>query len=125
MPDSHQKFYLTGGTLLRIDRVSDQVRPELAESWTVDPAGRFIEFHLRSGLKFSDGTPLTAEDVARTLRMAFDPANSSPVGDPFPLRTRLPRHRCRFTAARNNSLSRSQSRSGAPLRSGLHRPSNR
>ena len=83
MPDSHQKFYLTGGTLLRIDRVSDQVRPELAESWTVDPAGRFIEFHLRSGLKFSDGTPLTAEDVARTLRMAFDPANSSPVGDPF------------------------------------------
>lgn len=76
-------FYLTGGTLLRIDRVSDQVRPELAESWTVDPDGQSITFQLRPGLRFSDGTSLTAEDVARTLRMAFDPTSTSPVGDPF------------------------------------------
>lgn len=76
-------LYLTGGTLLRIDRVTDEVRPELAESWTIDPKGRSISFRLRSGLKFSDGTPLTAEDVARTLRMAFDPKNASPVADAF------------------------------------------
>jgi peptide/nickel transport system substrate-binding protein len=75
--------YLTGATLLRIDRVTDEVRPELAESWTVDKKGQSISFRLRSGLKFSDGTPLTADDVARTLRMAFDPRNASPVGDVF------------------------------------------
>jgi peptide/nickel transport system substrate-binding protein len=75
--------YLTGATLLRIDRVTDEVRPELAESWTVDKKGQSISFRLRSGLKFSDGTPLTAEDVARTLRMAFDPRYASPVGDVF------------------------------------------
>src|SRR5580704_6846985 len=68
--------YLTGGTLLRIDRATDQVRPELAESWTVDKKGQSISFRLRSGLKFSDGTPLTADDVARTLHMAFDPKNA-------------------------------------------------
>src|SRR5580693_3951646 len=67
--------YLTGATLVRIDRVTDQVRPELAESWTVDKKGQSISFRLRSGLKFSDGTPLTADDVARTLRMAFNPRN--------------------------------------------------
>jgi len=70
----------------------------------VDPAGRFIEFHLRSGLKFSDGTPLTAEDVAAPCGWHSIP----PIPRPWAIlsaRTRLPRHRCRFTAARNNSLS--------------------
>ena len=75
--------YLTGGTLLRIDRISDEIQPELAESWSVDKKGESITFRLRSGLKFSDGTSLTANDVARTLRMAFDPVNASPVGDKF------------------------------------------
>ena len=74
---------LTGGTLLRIDPLTDQVRPELAESWTVDPQERSITFTLRPGLKFSNGVSLNADDVARTLRGAFDPANASPVGDPF------------------------------------------
>lgn len=82
--------YLTGGTLLRIDRVTDEVRPELAESWSVDKKGASITFRLRSGLTFSDGTPLTADDVARTLRMAFDPQNASPVGDVFRSESGLP-----------------------------------
>lgn len=76
-------LYLTGGTLLRIDPVTDIVRPELAESWTIDQAGQSITFRLRSGLKFSDGTSLTADDVARTMRMAFDPKNASPFADSF------------------------------------------
>lgn len=74
---------LTGGTLLRIDPLTDEVHPELAESWTTDPEGRSITFNLRPGLKFSDGSALTANDVARTLRGAFAPANASPVADPF------------------------------------------
>ena len=75
--------YLTGATLLRIDRVTGKVRADLAESWSVDKGCESISFRLRSGLKFSDGTPLTADDVARTLRAAFDPRNASPVGDVF------------------------------------------
>jgi len=74
---------LTGGRLLHIDAITNEVQPELAESWTVDPAARSITFRLRSGLKFSNGAALTADDVARTLRRVFDPVNASPVGDPF------------------------------------------
>lgn len=82
--------YLTGGALLRIDRVTDEVLPELAESWSIENRGASITFRLRSGLKFSDGTPLTADDVARTLRMAFDPKHASPEGDVFRSASGLP-----------------------------------
>ncbi len=75
--------YLTGGVLLRINRVTDQLEPQLAESWKVTQGGRAIAFHLRSGLKFSDGSPLTAADVARTFNTALDPKQASPAGDTF------------------------------------------
>ncbi len=75
--------YLTGGVLVRINRATDQVQPELAESWKSGDQGRSLTFRLRSGLRFSDGAPLTANDVARTLNAALDPANAAPVGDTF------------------------------------------
>jgi peptide/nickel transport system substrate-binding protein len=75
--------YLTGGVLVRVNRVTDRVEPELAESWALSDGGRAITFHLRAGLRFSDGTPLTANDVARTLHAALDPEQASPAGDTF------------------------------------------
>jgi peptide/nickel transport system substrate-binding protein len=75
--------YLTGGVLVRINRLTDQLQPELAESWKVSDGGRAITFHLREGLKFSDGSPLTAGDVARTFNTALDPKQASPAGDTF------------------------------------------
>lgn len=47
--------------------------PGLADSWTVSPDGKTYTIKLRSGLKFSDGSPLTAEDVAFTLTVLYDP----------------------------------------------------
>ncbi|MBD2464316.1 ABC transporter substrate-binding protein [Oscillatoria sp. FACHB-1407] len=44
-----------------------EVVPELAESWEFLGDRRLV-FTLRSGLKWSDGTPLTAEDVVFTYR---------------------------------------------------------
>lgn len=75
--------YLTGGVLLRVNRATDLLQPELADSWKIGEGGRTITFHLRSGLKFSDGAPLTANDVARTLNAALDPKQAAPVGDTF------------------------------------------
>jgi peptide/nickel transport system substrate-binding protein len=75
--------YLTGGVLVRVNRVTDQLQPELAESWKLTDGGRAITFHLRAGLRFSDGAPLTAGDVARTLNTALDPKRASPAGDTF------------------------------------------
>src|SRR5690606_7932538 len=54
-----------------------QPRPALAESWTVD--GNVWTFKLRPGVKFSDGTPLTAEDVVFTYdRIPKVPNSPSP-----------------------------------------------
>ena len=75
--------YLTGGVLVRLNRQTQQLEPELARSWKVSKDGRSIRFDLRDNLQFSDGTPLTAEDVAYTVQQMMDPAKHSPVGDTF------------------------------------------
>src|ERR1700712_2087439 len=54
--------FLTGGVLLRIDRHTQELQPALAASWTLSPDGRTAIFHLRSALRFSDGSPLTSAD---------------------------------------------------------------
>jgi oligopeptide transport system substrate-binding protein len=55
------------------------IRPALAESWSVEDEGRSVVFTLREGLTFSDGTPLTADDVVRSWRRLFTPADPSPL----------------------------------------------
>ena len=75
--------YLTGGVLVRMNRQTQVLEPELAESWKVSKDGRQISFKLRSGLSFSDGTPFSAEDVAYTVQQLMDPALHSPTGDAF------------------------------------------
>ncbi len=75
--------YLTGGVLIRLNRQTQQLEPELAESWKISKDGREISFKLRSGIVFSDGTPFTAEDVAYTMQELMDPALHSPTGDSF------------------------------------------
>ena len=39
------------------------VIPNVAESWEVNPEGTEFTFHLRKGMKWSDGHPLTADDI--------------------------------------------------------------
>jgi len=75
--------YLTGGVLTRVDRHTQQLEPELAESWKVTPDGKQITFKLRHDVHFSDGTALSADDVAFTMKRLMDPALHSPVGDEF------------------------------------------
>jgi peptide/nickel transport system substrate-binding protein len=40
------------------------IEPDFAKSWEITAAGTVYTFHLRSGLTFSDGTPITSTDVA-------------------------------------------------------------
>jgi peptide/nickel transport system substrate-binding protein len=75
--------YLTGGTLVRVNRHTQEIEAELAESWKVSEDGKQITFKLRNGLHFSDGTPFSAEDVAFTMKRLMDPALHSPLGDAF------------------------------------------
>ena len=56
-----------------------RVRPALAQSWSLEDDGRRLIFELRDGLTFSDGTPLTADDVRRSWLRVIDPEAPSPL----------------------------------------------
>lgn len=59
-------FELTYDALVYID-FAGNYHPKLAERWTASDDGLTWTFTLRDGVKFADGTPLTAEDVAFSL----------------------------------------------------------
>ena len=75
--------YLTGGSLLRLNRSNLAIEPMLADRYTVSPDGKLITLHLREGLRFSDGSPLTSADVVSTLRRVLAPATAAPVAEEF------------------------------------------
>jgi len=75
--------YLTGGVLLRLNRKTQELEPQLAESFSVSPQGTSIVFKLRRGLRFSDGSELTSADVAWSLRRVLDPVTQAVVADEF------------------------------------------
>ena len=54
--------------LLGYDWPNQQVLPGLAESWSVLPDNKTWTFKLRNGLLWSDGQPLTADDVIFTWK---------------------------------------------------------
>lgn len=56
-----------------------EVQPGLASSWSQSSDGLTWTFILRNGLKFNDGTPLTANDVAYSFNRALLPATKSPT----------------------------------------------
>lgn len=60
-----------------VRRDSDgNVVPGLADTWEVAEDGMSITFHLHEGVKFQDGSDLTAEDVAFSLNRAIDKPQS-------------------------------------------------
>lgn len=75
--------YLTAGVLLRVNRQTQQVEPGLAERFDLSADGRLVTFHLRRQLHFSDGSPLTAQDVVATLRRVLNPSTEAPVAEEF------------------------------------------
>ena len=60
-------------SLVTTDKQSKPI-PDLAEKWDISADQLTYTFHLRKNLKFSDGSPLTAEDVAFTLTLLHDKA---------------------------------------------------
>jgi peptide/nickel transport system substrate-binding protein len=49
-----------------------EMRPALAESWTVSPDQLTWKFHLRKGVTFHDGSPFTSDDVVYSYRRIID-----------------------------------------------------
>ena len=54
------------------DNIAQKVGPYLAKSWELAPDGLTWTFHLRKGAQFSDGHPITADDVLFSFAVVFD-----------------------------------------------------
>src|SRR6266545_4969027 len=61
--------------LVKYKSGSTDVEPALAEKWDVSADGKEYLFHLRSGVKFHDNSPLTAEAVAFSFMREVDKEN--------------------------------------------------
>ncbi|KAB8032072.1 peptide ABC transporter substrate-binding protein [Fluviispira multicolorata] len=55
--------------------------PGVAEKWDVSGDGLTYTFHLRNNAKFSDGSPITAEDVVFSFQRIVDPKTGSTYSD--------------------------------------------
>ena len=54
---------LSGANLVRWSPMGYPIRPHLAKSWEMSPDAREWTFHLRRGVRWSDGYPFTADDI--------------------------------------------------------------
>jgi peptide/nickel transport system substrate-binding protein/oligopeptide transport system substrate-binding protein len=55
--------------------VDGRLVPGLASRWEADSTGLRYTFHLRGGVTFSDGRPLTARDVEASIKRALAPGS--------------------------------------------------
>lgn len=69
---SRQILGLLHSDLIHINRVTQRTEPALAESWSVSPDFRQYTLKLRSGVRFSDGSPFSADDVVFTFQNYLD-----------------------------------------------------
>jgi peptide/nickel transport system substrate-binding protein len=67
--------------LIHINRRTLATESALAERCTISPDGRRYTVLLRDGLRFSDGAPLTADDVVFTFTVYLDARVNSPQRD--------------------------------------------
>lgn len=91
--------------LTRFDSAREEVVPALAKSWDISEDQKTFTFHLRRGVKWSDGHPFTADDVVFTFRVIYDErypnrlkSDLSVDGKPFEVE-RIDDHTVRFRTA--------------------------
>ena len=65
--------------LLTMDK-DNNVIGGMAETWEVSEDGLTYTFHLRDGLKWSDGSEFTSEDFVYTFKRMADPMTAAPYG---------------------------------------------
>lgn len=75
LPESNAELQLFEG-LTRLD-ADDIPQPALAQRWDISADGKTYTFHLRDGLHWSDGTPITAQDIEYSWKRVIDPEVAS------------------------------------------------
>jgi peptide/nickel transport system substrate-binding protein len=59
-------------SIVRMNELTMLPEPGLAESWEIASDQKSITFHLRHGVRWSDGAPFTAHDVGFTMQVMYD-----------------------------------------------------
>lgn len=59
--------------------------PDLAQKWEIEDGGKLLRFHLRKGVMFHDGEPLTAQDVFFTYKTIIDPKTPTAYAEKYKL----------------------------------------
>ncbi len=92
--------------LVHINRATLELEPSLAKSWEASADGRTYTVQLRRGLRFSDGSPFTANDVLFTFQVLQDPksgaiqADQVQVDGSFPQVSKIDEYTVRLTYQR-------------------------
>lgn len=76
---SAQAIELVFSGLVSLDPKTLKVVPDIATNWDISDQGKRYTFHLRSGVKFSNGDPVDASTFAYSIDRALDPATKSLV----------------------------------------------
>ncbi len=66
---------------IQFDPVTAEPVPAIAESWVIANGGKTVTVKLRKGVRFSDGSAVTAEDAAYSLSRVAMAETASPVAD--------------------------------------------
>lgn len=61
---------------LFVQNQNNEIQPNLAESYSVENNGNTVNIKLRSGLKWDDGNPITAEDIVYSVKFCRKPVNN-------------------------------------------------
>ena len=88
--DAHRCPEVACGNILRdlyeglvAEDARGRLIPGMAERWDVSTDGRVWTFHLRDGLRWSNGEALTAGQIVASFRRAFAPATAAPFAVHF------------------------------------------
>jgi peptide/nickel transport system substrate-binding protein len=88
-----------------------EIIPNVAERWVVNPSGTSFTFYLRKGMKWSDGTPFTAddivfwwEDVQLNKDLAPNPPNWMSVGGKLGTVAKLDDYTVKFTFSSTHGM---------------------
>ncbi len=78
---THLVSTLTHAKLVRLNRVTQELEPWLAESWTRSSDGLTYTLKLRPNVTFSDGQPFTSDDVVFSFEAVYDEKVGSVLAD--------------------------------------------
>jgi peptide/nickel transport system substrate-binding protein len=78
---SREVIALMQADLVHINRATKLTEPALAKSWRVSQDGLLYTLVLRKGIKFSDGEPLSADDVVFSFQVYLDESVHAPQRD--------------------------------------------